>query len=78
MKLSVSFVSLQIQLKRWLSEGEVCKGTINSELSLEGKTGVLLLGSAKNKDGKEFNAPCVISENTLEFISDSRVFIHSN
>jgi len=61
---------------QWLSAGEVKLPNQNGWIDLEGKIGVLVIGTAAQHDGsKVLTAPCTLTGTDYEFSSDARVFL---
>jgi len=61
---------------QWLSAGEVKLPNQNGWIDLEGKIGVLVIGTAAQHDGsKVFSAPCSLTETDYVFSKDARVYL---
>lgn len=64
---------------QWLSAGEIRLPNENGWLDLEGKTGVLVIGTAAQHDGsKVVTAPCTLIGTDYVFSNDARVFLRDS
>jgi len=64
---------------QWLSAGEIRLPNENGWLDLEGKIGVLVIGTAAQHDGsKVVTAPCTLTGTDYEFSKDARVFLRDS
>ena len=61
---------------QWLSAGEIKLPNKNGWIDLEGKIGVLVIGTAAQHDGsKVLIAPCTLTGTDYEFSKEARVFL---
>ena len=61
---------------QWLSAGEIKLPNENGWLDMEGKIGVLVIGTAAQHDGSiVLTAPCTLTEKDYIFSKDARVFL---
>jgi uncharacterized protein YneF (UPF0154 family) len=61
---------------QWLSAGEIKLPNENGWIDLEGKIGVLVIGTAAQHDGsKVLTAPCTLTGTDYEFSQEARVFL---
>jgi hypothetical protein len=61
---------------QWLSAGEVKLPNQNGWIDLEGKIGVLVIGTAAQHDGSKVSkAPCTLTDTDYVFSKDARVFL---
>jgi len=61
---------------QWLSAGEIRLPNENGWLDLEGKVGVLVIGTAAQHDGSTVvKAPCTLAGTDYVFSKDARVFL---
>lgn len=66
----------QERFVQWLSAGEVKLPNKNGWIDLEGKVGVLVIGTAAQHDGSSVvKAPCTLSGTDYVFSKEARVFL---
>lgn len=64
---------------QWLSAGEVKLPNQNGWIDLQGKIGVLVIGTAAQHDGsKVFKAPCTLTGTDFVFSKEARVFLRDS